>query len=206
MWRQLADLIGADIQSGRYAPGELLPSEVQLGARYGVSRPTVRQALAALSTEGLIEARNGIGSQVCQTPPAAIPQTTPQTTPQTMPHTRTSETTSGPRAGVVRPLAGPCDQDPTVLVYELAQGRGDDDGGAARAHQVARAMLAAAVVDLPRGGWDEQVLTWLARWDISVVATVASLMHRCRLAGAATTPAAAGSPLDESEHQGGGPR
>ncbi|MYV99252.1 GntR family transcriptional regulator [Streptomyces sp. SID3343] len=64
LYRQLANAIRSDIQSGEYPPGSLLPSESALCERYGVSRPTVRQALAALRTEGLIIVQRGKGSFV----------------------------------------------------------------------------------------------------------------------------------------------
>jgi DNA-binding FadR family transcriptional regulator len=54
VFRQLADLLRARIESGTLAPGESLPSEVQLAREHGVSRTTVRQAIAQLRTEGLV--------------------------------------------------------------------------------------------------------------------------------------------------------
>ncbi|MEU0937216.1 GntR family transcriptional regulator [Embleya sp. NPDC005971] len=64
LYRQLATAIRGDIESGEYPPGSLLPSESALTERYGVSRPTVRQALAALRTEGLVTVQRGRGSFV----------------------------------------------------------------------------------------------------------------------------------------------
>lgn len=49
------------ITSGELKPGSSLPSESQLGERYGVSRPTVRRALQTLEQEGLISAHVGRG-------------------------------------------------------------------------------------------------------------------------------------------------
>jgi GntR family transcriptional regulator len=49
------------IEAGAYAPGASLPSESQLGAEFGVSRPTVLRALAILRQDGWIESRQGIG-------------------------------------------------------------------------------------------------------------------------------------------------
>lgn len=49
------------ITSGELKPGSALPSESQLGERYGVSRPTVRRALQTLEQEGLISAHVGRG-------------------------------------------------------------------------------------------------------------------------------------------------
>lgn len=52
------------IRGGHYAPGDRLPSERQLAARFGVSRPTVREALGALESRGLIVTRQGSGTFV----------------------------------------------------------------------------------------------------------------------------------------------
>jgi DNA-binding FadR family transcriptional regulator len=54
VFRQLADLLRDQITSGELAPGEALPSELRLAQEYGISRTTVRQAIAQLRTEGLV--------------------------------------------------------------------------------------------------------------------------------------------------------
>jgi GntR family transcriptional regulator len=64
LYQQVAAAIRQAILSGEFAPNSLLPSEAQLMARYGVSRPTVRNAIAALRAEGLIDVRHGKGSFV----------------------------------------------------------------------------------------------------------------------------------------------
>ncbi|CAM5314898.1 MULTISPECIES: GntR family transcriptional regulator [Streptomyces] len=64
LYQQVASAIREAILSGEFAPDSLLPSEAQLMARYGVSRPTVRNAIAALRAEGLIDVRHGKGSFV----------------------------------------------------------------------------------------------------------------------------------------------
>ena len=61
---QLADLLRAEIQEGRRRPGSQLPTESGFQHEYGVSRTTVRAALAALSGEGLVVTRKGFGSYV----------------------------------------------------------------------------------------------------------------------------------------------
>ena len=43
----------------RMAPGEKLPNEVELSQRLGVSRATLREALRALTTQGVLEVRRG---------------------------------------------------------------------------------------------------------------------------------------------------
>lgn len=57
------------ISVGEFATGDRLPSEAQLGTLFGVSRPVIRDALARLRQDGLIEARKGSGSYVRAQPP-----------------------------------------------------------------------------------------------------------------------------------------
>ena len=57
------DLLGK-IKDGTYKEGDLLPTEAQLAELYGVSRPTVRQALQTLSDEGFVERRRRRGTVV----------------------------------------------------------------------------------------------------------------------------------------------
>jgi GntR family transcriptional repressor for pyruvate dehydrogenase complex len=52
------------IKEGVFPVETKLPSEAELAQMMGVSRPTVREALAALSAVGLIEARPGLGNFV----------------------------------------------------------------------------------------------------------------------------------------------
>jgi DNA-binding FadR family transcriptional regulator len=58
------------ILSGRFGAGERLPPERRLAAEFGVSRPTIRQALHALASHGLVESRIGSGTFVVGVPPA----------------------------------------------------------------------------------------------------------------------------------------
>jgi len=61
---QLAELIEHEIVSGRWPVGARLPSEPELCDRYGLSRTTVRQALARLEQRGLIDRLKGQGTFV----------------------------------------------------------------------------------------------------------------------------------------------
>ncbi len=49
------------IASGQYTPGDKLPSEVELSEAHSVSRTVVREAVAALKSDGLVEVRQGAG-------------------------------------------------------------------------------------------------------------------------------------------------
>ena len=51
--------IRADVVSGTLREGDWLPSEADLMARFGVSRPTLREAFRVLESEGLILVRRG---------------------------------------------------------------------------------------------------------------------------------------------------
>lgn len=56
------------VETGRYAYGELMPSENTLVGRYGCSRNTVRRALAGLIADGSVQAVHGKGVQVIYRP------------------------------------------------------------------------------------------------------------------------------------------
>jgi DNA-binding FadR family transcriptional regulator len=58
---QLTETLRQAIAAGQYAPGMRLPSEAQLTEAYGVSRTVVREAIAALRADRLVEARQGAG-------------------------------------------------------------------------------------------------------------------------------------------------
>ena len=64
---QLADLIRSNIESGRYAPGEKLPTHRQLAELHGVAPMTVQSAFRVLRDEGLITSQQGRGSFVRST-------------------------------------------------------------------------------------------------------------------------------------------
>jgi len=64
LWRQIREDLKREILSGAIAPGEMLPTEQTLAARFGVNRHTVRRALASLSEDGLVATRQGHGTYV----------------------------------------------------------------------------------------------------------------------------------------------
>ena len=60
-YQRIADALKAAVESGQYRAGDRLPGENELMESYGVARMTVRQALGVLQSEGITEARKGIG-------------------------------------------------------------------------------------------------------------------------------------------------
>jgi GntR family transcriptional regulator len=63
-YRALADELRAAILDGRYASDDQFPTETELCKTHGVSRFTVREALRALQSEGLIARKRGSGTVV----------------------------------------------------------------------------------------------------------------------------------------------
>ncbi|MEV6114606.1 GntR family transcriptional regulator [Streptomyces sp. NPDC052109] len=61
---RISRILAREIQDGSHRSGERLPGEHLLAQRFGVSRTTVRAALAELSEQGLITTRTGKGSYV----------------------------------------------------------------------------------------------------------------------------------------------
>lgn len=64
LYEQIAEQITAMIIQDELAPGARLPGERELAEMLGVSRPSVREALVALETAGLVEVRVGEGAIV----------------------------------------------------------------------------------------------------------------------------------------------
>ena len=61
---ELVDRLAGEITSCRIEPGARLPTEQAMMASFGVSRTVVREAVAALRAEGLVETRQGVGAFV----------------------------------------------------------------------------------------------------------------------------------------------
>ncbi len=64
LYHQVARQLEESIAAGRLAKGALLPGEIELAGRWGVSRPTARRAIQELVDAGLLVRRRGVGTQV----------------------------------------------------------------------------------------------------------------------------------------------
>jgi GntR family transcriptional regulator len=64
LYQQIKALITQSLQSGEWKPGELIPSEVELAARFKVSQGTVRKAIDELAAENLVMRKQGKGTFV----------------------------------------------------------------------------------------------------------------------------------------------
>ena len=67
MYRQIAEDLRQQIETGELAPGAQLPTELELREKYTASRNTVRDAVKSLITRGLVETRPGQGTFVVET-------------------------------------------------------------------------------------------------------------------------------------------
>ncbi|WP_435169003.1 FadR/GntR family transcriptional regulator [Falsirhodobacter sp. 1013] len=65
---RVSEALRAEITEGRLKPGDRLPSEARLTEAHGVSRTVVREAIAALRADRLVEARQGAGVFVLEAP------------------------------------------------------------------------------------------------------------------------------------------
>lgn len=64
LYLQIARELAHLVETGAYGTGEIIPSEKQLQEKYGVSRMTVRLAVAELANKGYLECMRGIGTVV----------------------------------------------------------------------------------------------------------------------------------------------
>lgn len=69
---QVYDVILTRIVKGQFPEGTKLPTETVLASEFAVSRPVVREALARLRDDGLIQPRQGAGSFVIKRPGSAL--------------------------------------------------------------------------------------------------------------------------------------
>lgn len=61
LWRQIDEALAREIAVGTWPAGTKLPSEVELSARFGVNRHTIRRAIQALVQRGLARVEQGRG-------------------------------------------------------------------------------------------------------------------------------------------------
>jgi GntR family transcriptional regulator len=64
MYQQVAEELRRQIESGELAPGQQLPTELELREAHDASRNTVRDAIKRLASLGLVETRPGQGTFV----------------------------------------------------------------------------------------------------------------------------------------------
>ena len=68
LYHQLAEILTEKIRSGEYPAGSRIPSEHQLAEKYGIGRPTVRQATDVLVRKRMLSRKRGAGTFVAEQP------------------------------------------------------------------------------------------------------------------------------------------
>jgi len=63
---EIVESLSASIREGQLKPGDKLPTEAEIMARFDVSRTVVREALSRLQASSLVETRHGIGTFVME--------------------------------------------------------------------------------------------------------------------------------------------
>lgn len=61
-WTEIRNILSGEIDAGTLAPGDRLPTEPELVARFGVGRHSIRRAVEALAKEGRLSVQQGRGT------------------------------------------------------------------------------------------------------------------------------------------------
>jgi GntR family transcriptional regulator, transcriptional repressor for pyruvate dehydrogenase complex len=69
---RIVSTLRARLLAGEIPPGQKLPTENQLGEQFGVSRTVVREAIATLAADGLVQSRQGAGVFVVNHPASSL--------------------------------------------------------------------------------------------------------------------------------------
>jgi len=64
LYQQIKTLLVTGLETGQWQPGQAIPSETELAARFGVSQGTVRKAIDEMAAENLLVRRQGKGTFV----------------------------------------------------------------------------------------------------------------------------------------------
>ena len=64
LYRQIKSLMLVALESGEWSPGQAIPSEQELAARFGVSQGTVRKGIDEMAAENLLVRKQGKGTYV----------------------------------------------------------------------------------------------------------------------------------------------
>ncbi|MCE1242678.1 GntR family transcriptional regulator [Oryzomicrobium sp.] len=64
LYRQIKELMMKSLEAGEWQPGDAIPSETELAARFNVSQGTVRKAIDEMAAENLLIRRQGKGTFV----------------------------------------------------------------------------------------------------------------------------------------------
>lgn len=166
LYQQVAAAIGDGIATGGYPRGQRLPSERDLAEEFGVSRPTIREAMLALEIRGLVEARHGSGVYVTDNPPDQLGA--PELDIGAFELTEARALFEGEAAALAATIITDpeLDQLEEILVDMVEENAGDAKGEQAdrRFHvAIAEATRNAAIVSVIENLWDARYRSPLCR-------------------------------------------
>jgi len=165
LYRQIADQIRGLIKSGEFPAGSRLPPERDLAKQFGVSRPSVREALIALEVEGLVEVRIGSGIYVLAAngAPAPAPASGEAAAgPFELMRARyviESECAALAAKSAKKPQVAAIEQSIEEMEREHAEGRHPLEGDRAFHLRVAEATGNGALVHVVKTLWEERTGT-----------------------------------------------
>ncbi|MFC4013927.1 GntR family transcriptional regulator [Nonomuraea purpurea] len=122
-YAQVMRAIQERIESGEYAPGDMLPSETQLVRELGVGRTTVVRALQTLAMQGWIEREHGRGSFVKGRPESGADRVRPSLSTAEQGESAGSlvEVTRVPAPRHVSRLLGVAERTPVIVRKRVAR-------------------------------------------------------------------------------------
>lgn len=175
LYLQVAEQLSANIRNGSIKVGSKLPSERDLATSFGVSRPTIREAIIALEVAGLVEARSGSGVYVLEAPTNAQPLN-PQDDPGPIEILEARLYIESEAAALAAQRASVSDialMQASLSALTNATGDKREHGDRDFHIAIARAAHNSAI---------ESTITWL--WDLRDVSTVSQFFHeKLRSAG-----------------------
>jgi len=155
-YRQLLIILRNQILSGQIQPSERIPSEEELINAYGLSRGTVRKAVAQLEAEKLIETEHGIGSFVRALHPNAIPF-----------HFLSTQPPASAESAVYEILAQECIPAPLDIAEKLRL-----TPGAFVIHIARRRKLSGEIISYSERYLPEDILPSLVNEDLSRIGSI----------------------------------
>lgn len=142
-YRQIADNLREQIRSGTLRPGDQLPTEPLLAVSYDASRSTIRLAIGLLTTTGLVETRQGMGTFV-RRPPA----------PMTVVLTREEDWQAGEHAeAALQPIGERTDRPVTARFLAEAENAGAEVAAALNVAEGAPVVVRRSHLHLDQEPW-----------------------------------------------------
>jgi len=129
---RLAGLLRTAIAEGEFKTGDRLPSAADLTRQHGVSRTVVREAVAELRSEGLVESRKGSGVYVRQNARIPVSESRLATLPEVIDMLELRSAVEVEAAGLAAQRGSPAQHAAIREALEAIRADDGEDKGAAR--------------------------------------------------------------------------